>query len=70
MRPVVVAATAADAPGSITPTTGISSSSLSACSAWAVAVLQAMTSSLMSRDRRRRAASRENPRTTAGDLEP
>ncbi len=70
IRPVRVADTAASAPGWITPTTGMSSSSRSVASAWAVAVLQAMTSSLMSRDRRNLAASRANRRTVSGDFEP
>jgi hypothetical protein len=55
---VVVALTAARAPGSTTPTTGSGSSSRSTESAWAVAVLQATTTALTPWSRRKSVISR------------
>ncbi len=48
IRPLRVASTAACAPGAITPTMGTSNRSRAACSAAAVAVLQAITTSFTS----------------------
>jgi hypothetical protein len=55
MRPVRVAATAALAPGSMTPRIGMSRSIRSCSGAIALTVLQAMTSALTSRVTRWRA---------------
>jgi hypothetical protein len=65
-----VRSTAARAPGSTTPITGIGSCARSAGSAAAVAVLHATTSIFTPRPNRCRAASSEYRTTVAGDLVP
>ena len=70
MRPVVVAATAARAPGSTTPSTGTSSSMRSRSGATALTVLHATTSAFTSRVARCCAHASAYLTTVAGPLVP
>ena len=65
-----VAVSAAAAPGRTTPMTGTADSSRTVSSATAVAVLQAITTSLHSTPANQRIASFVNPRTSAGSRGP
>ena len=70
MRPVFVAATAARAPGSTTPRTGMSSSMRSRSGATALTVLQATTSALTPRSTMWRAHASAYLMTVAEPLVP
>ena len=65
-----VAVSAAAAPGRTTPITGTADSSRTASRATAVAVLQAITTSLHSRSANQRIASRVKPRTSSASRGP